>query len=380
MTDWYKIKRQGDDLLTDIRAFLKSVLELESINAILVPRQLPTKNAVMPALVSRPEFLDDADPLAPAFAVNSAKNLSRLTRKGLNAKIAAVLRPCEIRAFVELIKLHQAAGAPVVIIGMDCLGAFTNRSYSVYIGENEGNPSEAFLKARLSGTQASENGDLGSACQMCEQPVPEGADILIGLYGVNLDDGIFLEARTEAGREVLDQIGATQAKVPEKREQALQSLIDERIAVRDQVFEKTAEAVASIEKLAAYLAGCVNCYNCRVACPACYCRECVFTTDVFDHEPMQYLQWTERKGALRMPTDTVFYHITRLTHMSTACVGCGQCSNACPNDIPLTELFRMVSHRTQAAFDYQAGRSPDEPPPLLIFKEDEFSEIVGLGS
>jgi len=67
-------------------------------------------------------------------------------------------------------------------------------------------------------------------------------------------------------------------------------------------------------------------------------------------------------------------------HMGTACVGCGQCANACPNDIPLTQLFRMVAHRTQAAFDYQAGRSADEPPPLTIFKEEEFDEIVGLGS
>lgn len=380
MTDWYKLNRQGEDLLTDIRQFLKSVLELESISALLVPRHLPMKDAVMPALVSRPELLEEADPLAPAFAVNSAKNLSRLTRKGLDAKIAAVLRPCEIRAFVELIKLHQAERAPVVIIGTDCLGAFTNRSYPTYVSENPENSTEVFCKARLSGTEPSENAVINSACRICEQPAPEGADILIGFYGVNLDDGVFLEARTEVGGEILDKIGAAQAEVPEKRDQALQSLIDERIAARDQVFEETAAAVASIEKLSAYLAGCVNCYNCRVACPACYCRECVFTTDVFDHDPLQYLQWTERKGVLKMPTDTVFYHITRLAHMSTACVGCGQCSNACPNDIPLTELFRTVSYRTQAAFDYQAGRSPDEPPPLLVFKEDEFSEIVGIGS
>lgn len=380
MADWYKIDRQKDDLLTEIRQFLKSVLELESISALLVPRQLPGKNAVMPALVSGPELLDEADPLAPAFAVNSAKNLSQLTRKGLDAKIAAVLRPCEIRAHVELVKLHQSANEPVVIIGMDCLGAFSNRSYQAFIEENEGETSEAFCKARLSDADPSNTVDISPACQMCEQPTPEGADIIIGLYGVKLDEGLFLQARTESGSEILDKIGAGHAKAPEERDPVLKTLIEKRIEKRDQVFEETAAAVDTIEKLSAYLSRCVNCYNCRVACPACYCRECVFTTDVFDHDSLQYLQWTERKGVLKMPTDTVFYHMTRLVHMSTACVGCGQCSNACPNDIPLTELFRMVSHRTQAAFDYQAGRSVDEPPPLLEFKEDEFSEIVGIGS
>jgi len=79
-----------------------------------------------------------------------------------------------------------------------------------------------------------------------------------------------------------------------------------------------------------------------------------------------------------MPTDTLFYHLTRLAHMSTACVGCGQCSNACPNDIPVMELFRMVAHRTQAAFGYRAGADPCQPPPLTEFREREFEEVVGV--
>lgn len=378
-SNWYKIERQGEDLLTDIRQFLKSVLELESMSAMLVPRRLPGRQTVMPALVSRPELLDAADPLAPAYAVNSAKNLSRLTRKGLEAEIAALLRPCELRAHVELVKLHQSSRESLVIIGLDCLGAYSNRGYPDFVEECGDSATETFYKARLAGRAPSEKVELSTACQICEQPVPEGADILIALYGVDPDAGLFLEARTEKGREVMEAVGADSANAPEKREQAVEELVAARIAERDRVFAETDAAVDSVEKLSAYLADCVNCYNCRVACPACYCRECVFTTDVFDHEPLQYLQWTARKGALKMPTDTVFYHITRLVHMSTACVGCGQCSNACPNDIALTELFRTVAHRTQAAFDYAAGRSTEEPPPLLVFKEEEFTDIVGLG-
>jgi formate dehydrogenase subunit beta len=141
---------------------------------------------------------------------------------------------------------------------------------------------------------------------------------------------------------------------------------------------QTEAAAGSLEKLSEYLANCVNCYNCRVACPVCYCRECVFVTDVFDHDPGQYLGWAERKGAIRMPTDTLFYHLTRLAHMSTACVGCGQCSNACPNEVPVMELFRSVALRTQAAFDYQAGKDVDRRPPLSEFREQEFAEVVGI--
>jgi formate dehydrogenase subunit beta len=140
----------------------------------------------------------------------------------------------------------------------------------------------------------------------------------------------------------------------------------------------TRAAVDSLEKLTEYLAGCVNCYNCRVACPVCYCKECVFVTDVFNHLPSQYLQWARRKKMIKMPTDTVFYHLTRLAHMSTACVGCGQCSNACPNEIPVMEMFRTIAGRTQKAFEYEAGRDVEEKPPLSEFREKEFSDVVGI--
>ena len=96
------------------------------------------------------------------------------------------------------------------------------------------------------------------------------------------------------------------------------------------------------------------------------------------HEPLQYLGWAKRKGAIKMPTDTVFYHLTRMAHMSTACVGCGQCTNACPNNVPVMALFKTVALRTQSAFSYEAGRRIDEKPPLSEFKEDEFEEVARM--
>jgi formate dehydrogenase subunit beta len=41
-------------------------------------------------------------------------------------------------------------------------------------------------------------------------------------------------------------------------------------------------------------------------------------------------------------------------------------------------LFRTVAHRTQAAFDYQAGRSLADNPPMSEFKEEEFEDVVGI--
>ena len=42
------------------------------------------------------------------------------------------------------------------------------------------------------------------------------------------------------------------------------------------------------------------------------------------------------------------------------------------------EVFRTVSRKTQKAFNYEAGRDIDEKPPLSEFREDEFTDVVGL--
>jgi formate dehydrogenase subunit beta len=376
-----KVNVKDQDLLAALRELFISILEQDDIGAILVPSRLPMKNMVMPTLITNPERLEGADPLSPAFPLNGAKVVSRLTRKPSGGKVAAVMRPCEIRAFIELVKLKQGRTEDLIIIGVDCLGAFNNRDYINWMGEDMDESTKAFYTHVLSGKGAAMDGVQPTpACQACEFPVASGADISVGLYGIDTSKEVLLEAQTEVGEQLLGNLGLKTSEVPPSRQKEIDQLIAARVAARDEMFTATRDATDNLEKLTTYLANCVNCYNCRVACPVCYCRECVFVTDVFDHDPSQYLRWAGKKGAVKMPTDTVFYHLTRLAHMSTACVGCGQCSNACPNDIPVMELFRTVASGTQTAFEYEAGRSLDENPPLTEFREDEFSEVVGIGA
>ena len=376
-----KINVKDGDLLTALREFFRSILQLEDIRAILVPQHLPGKNVVMPTLVTDPKQLNGTDPLAPVFPLNAAKIVSRLTRKPMGAKVAVVLRPCEIRAFVELVKLKQGRIEEVILVGIDCLGAFNNSDYIHIAGKKEEEFTSRFYRDVLSGKNLTFEGfDLASACKVCENPVPNGADILIGLFGIDINDQLLIQARTPKGETLYDSLDLSETEEPHERLAAVESLVAERTAHRDKMFAETTEATNSLEKLNTYFAECVNCYNCRVACPVCYCKECVFVTDVFNHDPVQYLRWAHRRGVIKMPTDTVFYHMTRIAHMSTSCVGCGQCTNACPNNIPVMELFKTVSYHTQKAFDYEAGRSIGDDLPLSVFREDELAEVVGIGN
>lgn len=380
MTTTAKIDVINQDLLESIREFFRSVLRLENISAILVPLELPMKNMVMPALVSDPEKLKDADPLAPVFPLNAARIAARLTRKPAGGKIVAVLRPCEIRAFIELVKLKQGRIDEIILVGLDCLGAYQNRDYLKLARENVNEFTLKFYRDALSQNEVkTDEIELAAACRACKHPVSNNADILIGLLGMNVNDHILAESRSPAGEELISRLDLESIEPPGSRKEAVESLKAKRIAFREQMFEQTSEIVNSIEKMNRYFASCVNCYNCRVACPVCYCRECVFVTDVFNHDPVQYLKWSQRKGSIKMPAETIFYHLTRLAHMSTACVGCGQCSNACPNDIPVAEIFCTVARKTQEAFDYEAGQSLEDEPPMSVFREDEFNEVVGIG-
>jgi len=70
----------------------------------------------------------------------------------------------------------------------------------------------------------------------------------------------------------------------EKLDKFMKNQLEKRNKRFLEVFENTGD----LKKLSQFFSSCVNCYNCRAACPVCFCRECVFNTDVFDYEPFQY--------------------------------------------------------------------------------------------
>ncbi|MDJ0623953.1 MAG: 4Fe-4S dicluster domain-containing protein [Desulfocapsaceae bacterium] len=373
MSKFTKIAFNKGELNTQLSQLFSDMLENNAVDAVLAPMAQP-KKGVMQTLVTSKENLASMDPFAPVMPVNSAKLVSSLTSTPSGKRIAMVLRSCEVRALVELVKLKQANLEDTLLIGMDCHGRYENTDFLKF--QTKEGTSEGFLEGALNGKTESDGFDVAGACKICEYPEAPNVDIRLCTIGSG-NGTLYLEAVTEKGEEALTKAGTKFADGPGGRADAVKKLAAARAEARDAVFASYREETGDFNALDDKLSACINCYNCRVACPVCYCKECVFVTDTFRHKGEQFINWANSKGTLKMPTDTSFYHLTRITHIAAFCVGCGQCTSACPNDIDVMPIFRTSAEKVQARFEYLAGRSVDEPQPLSVFDSDELMEVTG---
>jgi formate dehydrogenase subunit beta len=375
------LRVEKGDTLAALRGFLQRLLKDGLVDALLVPKSLTSGAGFVQTLIKDPEMLHNVHPLAPTMPVQSARILSNITIGDPNERIGAVIKPCELRAAVELVKFLQVKLDHLVTIGVDCLGTYEVKDYARKTEEKgeKGDLTANLLKGAKTGeVEPHKDIHVRLACQMCEYPVALNADITIGLFGH--DPGQAIEVIV--GDRLEAQLGDVGVLEPssgrsESREQVISHVIEARIRKRDQVFSEFRDKVENLGDLMNALSTCIRCHNCMVACPICYCKECVFRTPIFEHQSDQFLRWADRKGGIQMPTDTLIFHLTRMAHMATSCVGCGLCDSACPNGLPVTTLFRTVGQGVQSLFDYVPGRDSDETPPVATFREDELQIETG---
>ena len=360
---------ENQDTLGAVRGFLRQLLEADVVDALLLPMETPA-GTITPALVVDVDLLEAANPLAPVMGLNAARVAGKVSVREPRGRIGVLLRPCELRALIELVKLRQASLDDMVVIGMDCLGTYDVPVYEA-MRTNGGVDMAAYLATAQGGDLTPQEGyAFRDACQMCEKPYIEGADIALELFGADLSAGIPVSLSDDLARK----LGLEAAEVAANRAKVVEKVVTARTQVRDTRFAEIRQRLAE-EGIEGVFAACIRCHNCMTVCPICYCKTCLFKSPVFDHEPMQYMTWARRKGATRLPSDTMLFHLTRLNHMVLSCVGCGMCTSDCPAELPVGRVFRAVGQQVQAVFDYVPGRSVEEPLPLVTFREDEWMEV-----
>ena len=372
MLEGLKINKGAEEAVRDL---LRSLLESGRVSGVLALGRTGGGNGgVAYSLFTDPDaFGADgvALPLLPFMPANAGGLLSRLTLKGpLAEPVAVVVKPCELRAFIELVKRNQGSPDNLLLISSTCGGV-----YPLEVGANDA------LEERLPGYwEAVKQGELDSdirpTCRACVHFVPDNADITVALLGeADLDTQCALYLNTEKGAAFIEGLEDLQGTplLGELEAEPIQRSRDQRAAYREELF---ARVEAGLEGLIRTFGRCIGCHACKTVCPICYCSLCYFDSQDCEYRPEVYETELERKGGLRLPPNTIFFQLGRLAHVSVSCVGCGMCTDVCPADIPLSTIFSKVGDSVQALFDYQPGRDVTEEVPLMTFEEEELVQVA----
>ena len=348
--------------------FAKQALKQGAFDAVLIPSRVPAGDSFAYFLIRNEAILEEVSPLSPIMPVQGARVISSITRRG-NGKdrIAAIIRPCEARAAIELAKLRQIDLENITLITMDCPGVMPLSDYF----EDQGKGEKAFEDA----SQNWKSEPMRPVCRICDKFSSNGGeDLHMGTIGIKAGS-ILLIPRSPKGEDVLNKMGLSLEEDISAWEASVNKLTGERKEKRNQSNESLKSNIEGIDRLVETFSACINCHNCMRVCPICYCRQCHFDSDKMKFSFDDYLARAKARGGLAVPTDTLLFHIGRMLHMSLSCVSCGMCEDACPMAIPVAQVFTLVGDRNQEAFDYVPGRNVDEPLPLTTFEEEEFLEV-----
>jgi len=350
-----------------VTGLLKFLLESGKIDAALTMRNDPENNTYDFGLITDASNLDEAVPLIPVMTVNAGQVLSSISIS--RKKIAAVLKPCELRAFVELVKREKGSLENLLTISYTCGGVFPLDT--VITGQIK----ELLPKYRKTILNGEIPVNTRDTCRACEHFIPMNADITVSVIGeCEPGVGCVMHLNTERAVEFTEGFGGERSD-RKFDPSTLKKTLDARLAEKEKLFASVTKDGPGLDRLLDTFGKCVGCHGCSSVCPICYCLLCDFESANFDYNLPYFEEHLSRKGALRLPPDTIFFHLGRLTHMSFSCVGCGMCSDVCPVDIPVAAMFKKTGEKTAALFDYLPGRDVEESIPVMVYKEEEFPDI-----
>ena len=346
---------------------LEKTLDNGIFDAVVLPMKVPAGDSFSYVLFKDKSLLKDAFILPPIMSVQGAKAVTSITRFGKgNLKIAAIMRPCETRAAIELSKLGQTNLENMTLISIDCPGVLPT---SDFLRDHE--------KSMKLFEDAAKNLDdkiMRPVCQICDKSSMVSGDIHIGTLGVKKDT-FFIISNSQKGDDIVDKLGIDLKDNIDSWQSKVKNISEEKKKKRKKAHKDLKLEIGGLDNLLETFGQCINCHNCMRVCPVCYCRLCYFDSDKVKHPAEDYLSRTEIKGSIRFLPDTTLFQMGRMTHMSLSCVSCGSCEDACPVSIPVAQIFSMIADETQGLFDYVSGRRLDEPIPLVAYKEEELHEM-----
>ena len=247
-------------------------------------------------------------------------------------KVAIILKGCDGRSAVGLIKERQVPKENLVIIAAPCEGMLDATIAQRLMGTND------IVSAKESDGTVTIKDEMGKerkfnrqelfaeACRFCTHRTAPVCDITIG--------------ELPQGQDALAPDG--------RFEEFLKKSTEERW-----------------EQLCREISKCILCNACRSACPNCYCKVC-FADQTRPN-------WTGSGNELR---DVISHHLGRMFHQAGRCTDCGACVRACPMGVDLRTFTYGLVKDAKELFGYTAGLDLEHVPPLTEFNAGDSDNFI----
>ncbi|MCI0521265.1 MAG: Coenzyme F420 hydrogenase/dehydrogenase, beta subunit C-terminal domain [Chloroflexi bacterium] len=320
MNSHWSLPTHGDPLGT-LQGFLRTVWDDSGLESMLVPLDGQTDRTVQPRVIRDVALLSQVNPFKPLMTVNAARMIPGLVAS-TQGRIGVLLRPCEMRALVEIASRKNLDLTRLLTISVDCLGTFPPEEF-IWRAAVKGSPDELAQEslqfARQGGIMAYR---YRSACQLCIAPNAHGADLNIGVLGLPVRQQMLVSAQREAVVQELRleslTAGPASTELVAQRQSMLAKLAERRGRTRDRVARGISDILPpTVDALIEQLNECAPCQKCLEACPICS----------FDFPQKDAEQGYARDDILQW---------------LISCAGCGMCEQACPKRQPLSVVFSHI--------------------------------------
>jgi formate dehydrogenase subunit beta len=346
-----------------LRHLLCQLLETGEVDSVLALRETRQKGRYCYSLVSDPSLVSEVLPFHPVMPVQGARVLKDLTiTEPLTRPVAALLRPCEIRAFVENVKQSQGSLENIFIISCTCPGVI---------------PASRLLKEDRDDVLANHAENIRNACRICTEFIPgPQADMTVLSASDEPHDGTVIYLHTEVAVEIAEKLDSCTLETGDPSAELTSGILEARRKALKELVRDIPAPEDGLQSLVSLFSACIGCRGCREACPLCNCVLCDYETARTLHSPELVRAEAKRKGSLRVPAGTLQFQLGRLMHISPICTACGQCSDVCPVDIPVADIFIRAAKQVQESLDYAPGRDTDDTPPMATYLEKELLDIT----
>ena len=325
------------ELEKELQARVREWLENGEIKYFIGYEKAPNSSIARPVFIFDPSNVEKLV-LGPAcvdnltrYVVDEMKIKPKRGEEPDLRPVGVVVKPCDSKSLVELIKENIVPRDRVRIVGVQSESSVDPGKLETVVSgiPLEKRNSISFIDAGDEFVLRYDGGELTvpkselecDKCGVCITHNPVIHDLVLGTADMHFTP------------EEFDDIHALEALSPE-----------ERWAYWEEHFSR-----------------CVRCYACRNACSLCYCEECVF-------DRVKPYNWNEKSVKTR---ENTFYHLVRAMHLGGRCVDCGECERACPMDIPIRMLNRFLARQAKNRFKVYPGMNIEEKPMFGSYDVDD---------